>query len=72
MNTNNASLSKNQDQKPVRQVHFLDTKYMRLLSSVNKELYDHIKKGLTDPSATPAERFYYKIVLKRGIWEYGC
>lgn len=72
MNTNNISLSKNQNQKLVRQVHFLDTKYMRLLSSVNKELYDRIKKGLTDPSVSTAERFYWRIVLRKGIWGHGC
>lgn len=72
MNMNNTSLSKNQNQKSVRRVHFLDTKYMRLLSSVNKKLYDRIKEGLTDPSVSTAERFYWRIVLRKGIWEYGC
>lgn len=72
MSMNQTILFKNQDRKAPRQVHFLDTEYMKLLSSVNKELYDKIKKGLTSPSATPAERFYWKIVLRKGIWEYGC
>lgn len=72
MNMNNASLSKSQNQKPVRQVHFLDTEYMKLLLSKNKDLYDKIKKGLTDPSVSPAEKFYYRIMLRRGIWKYGC
>ena len=72
MNTNKTIPSVNQDRKPVRQVHFLDIEYMKLLLSKNKDLYDRIKKALTDPSVSPAERFYYKIMLRRGIWEYGC
>lgn len=71
MNTTQIPTYQNQPQKHKVQVHFLDTAYMRLLSVVNDQLYNSIKKALTDPSTPPAERFYYKIMLRRGIWQYG-
>lgn len=38
------------------QIHFLDTRCMKILLPKNKDLYDKIKKELTDPSVSPAEK----------------